>query len=306
MTPFTRPMKGVALLPPEVPVTDENVLAEMLNLQYPVLASEKMDGIRGLKLSYNKQPRLLSYRLKLIPNKFLQERALLIPMGYDMELWTPELDYNTIQSTVMSEEHELSDKIQFHIIDLVQFDKTYKERIDVLRKECSRVPPYVVYHEPVLCESAYALFRYYKQVEAAGGEGICFRLPSSPYKQGRSTSKEQYLIKLCPWSYEETTIIGFEEQQENTNEDKHNNIGLMDRSQAIAGKEGKGTLGAFVCSGGFNVGTGVGLTNKLRQTIWDNQSRYLGRTIKYKTKAHGKKDLPRSPIFWGFRDTNID
>lgn len=306
MKPFKRPMKGVALLPPDVEATDDNIYEAMCKLrEWPVLATEKMDGIRGLKLMYNQLPRLLSYRLKLIPNSWCQNAGIFIPMGYDMEIWTPELEYNDIQSIVMSEQHPDEYKLQFHIIDIVS-DEPYLERLERIKSEQKYWRPYIKFTPPTMCNDAHELMEFYKSVEHRGGEGICFRTPNSPYKQGRSTLREQYLIKLCPWSYEETTIIGFEEQQENTNDEKRNNIGLMDRSKTLSGQAGKGTLGAFVCSDGFNIGTGVGLTDRLRQKIWDNQSKYLGRSIKYKTKAHGKKDLPRSPIFWGFRDTTID
>ena len=52
----------------------------------------------------------------------------------------------------------------------------------------------------------------------------------------------------------------------------------------------------------FRVGTGKGLTNVLRQEIWDNQSKWLGKVIKYKHQAIGSKDAPRIAIYLGMRD----
>jgi len=148
-------------------------------------------------------------------------------------------------------------------------------------------------------------------VEEEAGEGICFRTPTSPYKCGRSTLKEQYLVKLCRNMTGEAMVIGFSEQLENTNSAKWNRIGNMDRSSYQDGLVGKSTLGSLSVkdmeSGiEFSIGTGVGLTDSVRQTIWDNQDKYLGKVVTYKTKTHGKKVKPRSPILKGFRNMEID
>ncbi len=101
----------------------------------------------------------------------------------------------------------------------------------------------------------------------------------------------------------------------------------MDRSKTIAGQMGKGILGAFLvkddfcpcpyctltpphldctfCKGtgfmAYRVGTGVGLTDRRRQEIWDNRDSYFGEKVVVKSKPHGMKVKPRSPIWMGFR-----
>jgi len=133
-----------------------------------------------------------------------------------------------------------------------------------------------------------------------------FRLNDSPYKQGRSTLKEQYLVKLARFSRTELTIVGFEEQQENGNPDLHNAVGYMKRQTCADGMVGKNTLGAFICTDDkgqrVKVGTGVGLTDKLRKEIWDNRDCYANKQITVKFKSHGMKDVLRHPIFVGFRE----
>jgi DNA ligase-1 len=52
----------------------------------------------------------------------------------------------------------------------------------------------------------------------------------------------------------------------------------------------------------FNVGTGKGLTKKLKLEIWTNKEKYIGKIIKYKHQKSGAKDNPRVPSFQGFRD----
>ena len=95
-----KPLLASTLLPSDVECTDNAVLSAMKQLHYPVLATVKKDGIRALRL---KMPYLASRTLKWIPNEELCARAIALPIGYDMELWSPKLDYNSIQSIVMTE-----------------------------------------------------------------------------------------------------------------------------------------------------------------------------------------------------------
>jgi len=145
---------------------------------------------------------------------------------------------------------------------------------------------------------------------AMGYEGLMLRSPGSPYKHGRSTVKENYLLKLKRFVDFEAEIIGFVEQMENTNEAKTNNLGRKQRSSAKAGKVGKGTLGAFQLRAingryegvEFECGTGRGLTDVMRQKIWDRRDDYLGRVVTLHSQDVGGYDKPRIPVFKGFRD----
>jgi len=92
MITLTQPMLAASLLPPDVEHTDEVVLAAMKRLKYPVIATVKLDGIRAVKTTD-----LFSRTLHLIPNESIRRRAMILPYGFDMELWSPELDYNERQ-----------------------------------------------------------------------------------------------------------------------------------------------------------------------------------------------------------------
>jgi DNA ligase-1 len=46
---------------------------------------------------------------------------------------------------------------------------------------------------------------------------------------------------------------------------------------------------------------GSGLNDELRDAIWDNRDEYIGKIVKYKFFQHGVKELPRHPVFLGFR-----
>ena len=55
-------------------------------------------------------------------------------------------------------------------------------------------------------------------------------------------------------------------------------------------------------SEGLEFSCGSGLNDALRDEIWKNKSKYLGKLVKYKFMSKGIKDLPRHPVFMGFRD----
>lgn len=141
-----------------------------------------------------------------------------------------------------------------------------------------------------------------------GYEGVMLRSPDSPYKLGRSTVRENYLLKLKRFEDAEAEIIGFVEQMKNTNEATTNELGRTKRSSAKAGKVGKGTLGALIVRAlngryeGVEFEIGTGLDDDLRQHIWYSQEQHLGTVITFKYQGVGNYEKPRIPVFKGFRD----
>lgn len=302
MTTFKRPMLAAPLLKPSDLHTDEVILAAMQKLRYPVLATVKLDGIRAVKIG----GKLSSRTLKPIPNKSIQARATKLPEGFDMELWAAELSFEEISSIVMSEEHECSDKIEFHVLDKYDCSYNYSQRIQIIKQwshEYVEQTSDIKIYCPVQCNDSKMLRDYFFQIERLNGEGICFRTPDSPYKQGRSTLKEQYLVKLCRFLTAEATIIEFEEALENSNCSKYNAVGLMDRASHQHNLHPKNMLGALVVRDrlGREFKVGSGFTDKQRREIWLQRDKYLGKQITYKSKG-GEKTLPRCPIFKGFRE----
>jgi len=311
---FRKPMRAVALLPSDVETTDDNIFTALKKLHYPKAVTLKMDGIRAFKFDD-----LISRTLKKIPNKKIRDRAnLLLPRGADVELWNKELSYHEIESIVMSHEHPAWEHIHFHLLDMVLLamddGKTlnYAERMNHIGTfmKCVNTDSAVKFAPPIVCHNAEQLMQFFLVVEEECGEGVCFRSLNGPYKQGKCTLKEEYLIKLCRHSIEEAEIIDFIEQYENGNPDKRNATGAMNRSKAQGNLYGKDTLGALIVRSAagqvFRIGTGVGLDDKLRKEIWLNQEKYKGQWVKYKCKKHGEKNKPRSPVFWGFRKMEID
>ena len=130
------------------------------------------------------------------------------------------------------------------------------------------------------------------------------RSVDSPYKCGRSTNKEGYLLKLKRFSDSEAEIIGFEELEHNNNIAKKDAFGRSERSSCKENMVGGNTLGTLLVKDiksavEFRIGSGLDMA--MREKIWNNKSDYLNKIVKYKFFSVGVKELPRHPVLLGFR-----
>ncbi len=262
-------------------------------LRFPVLATPKLDGIRCIKLGGEAYAR----SFKPIRNQHIARliRESHLPDGCDGELMTG--NFQDVESDVMSAAGEPN--FTYHVFDVAQ-PEAYEERLRYIPSDIPWVQPVL----PTLLHTAEAFQDYYDAQLALGFEGVMTREPGSPYKCGRSTPKEQWLLKWKKFEDSEAVIIGFEEAYANLNPQVPNELGYMRRPGGQAGKVPKGTLGSFIC-----MDTRFGeircsgkMDDAMKQHIWDNQAAYLGRVITYRYQAIGMKDKPRMPIFQRFRD----
>lgn len=139
-----------------------------------------------------------------------------------------------------------------------------------------------------------------------GYEGVMLRKlrgPDSQYKFGRATAKSNTLLKLKRFTDAEYRVVDMVERLHNGNEAVTNAIGRTERSSHKENMVPMGTLGALVLDhpcGTFTCGTGF--TDAERKHIWDNRELFIGRLAKVKSFAIGVKDMPRFPVWLGFRD----
>src|SRR5690606_7881531 len=131
---------------------------------------------------------------------------------------------------------------------------------------------WVSYLTHVQLEDPDAVLAYELMALNLGYEGIMLRSPFAKYKFGRSTLKEQGLIKVKRFIDEEAEIVGFEELMRNQNEATPSAFGLQVRGHSIHGKVAAGTLGKLILRspkwGEFACGSG--LDNALRDKIWQD------------------------------------
>lgn len=131
------------------------------------------------------------------------------------------------------------------------------------------------------------------------------RDPIGPYKCGRATEKEGFLLKLKPWKDAEAIIIGYDELERNLNEAKTNALGRTERSTSKEGKVAGGTLGAIQVrdlTSGQEFSIGGGFTAADRDLLWAQKETLVGRIVTYKSVTIGVVDAPRFPVFQRFRE----
>jgi DNA ligase 1 len=287
------------------PMLAPHEIPEINKIVYPVLASTKLDGIRAVK----KTSALLSRNLKPIPNLYVQGLFAALPEGLDGELifGKPNTDpYRRTVSAVMSEDG--TPDVTYYVFDNFLNMNGFADRYNTVKALIAKAKfPNVVLVEQQLCSCAADLEYFEEKCVDQGYEGVMVRSMNGPYKQGRATVKQGYLLKIKRFLDSEAVILGFEERMHNANEAKTNALGHTERSSSKAGKVGRDDLGKFnvrdLKTGvEFDCGVGQGLDDTLRTEIWEHQKKYLGKIIKYKYFPIGSKDKPRFPIFLGFRD----
>lgn len=271
--------------------------ADLSRLVFPLIGSPKIDGIRGLV----PDDTVVSRKLKPIPNHHIRESLRKARYrGYDGELVTYTdgvLDnFNTIQSKVMSEDG--SPDFKFMVFDT--FDDP---ALFYLRRYYKITPDEHVIRVPfMILGSLGQLMDYEKAIVDAEWEGVMVRSMNSPYKFGRSTGNEGYLLKIKRFYDSEGTVIGFKERMTNQNELLRDNLGYAKRSTSKANLVGAGTLGAICLEWNdveFDVGTGFNADTA--QEIWNHRGDYMGQKVTFKYQDLGPNGAPRFPVFLGFR-----
>lgn len=298
---ITKPMKAATY------IAGETVL------EFPLEATDKFDGIRCVKVG----GRALSARFLPIGNDFIREWIEAnCPDGFDGELMIPGMEFNELSGAVRRKDGKPD--FRYHVFDFVDraklmaLDTLYSDRVAALQDwwdgEGKGDPSdRVVLEVPVTINNEAELAAYEEAaITERGREGVMLRKADSPYKCGRSTIREHYLIKMKRFVDDEAQIVGFEEEMRNDNIAMQDEFGRTKRSKHAENLIPKGTLGKLNCrlSNGVEFDIGTGFDAALRKKIWDNQAKYLGEWVTFKHQPHGaKKDgKPRIPVFLRFRE----
>lgn len=276
--------------------------AELDKLRFPLLASAKLDGIRAVV----REGVVYSRSNKPIPNKHVQE-LFSEYQWLDGELIvgdpTSKTVYRDTSSGVMSEEG--TPDVSFFVFDhVVDIAASYRSRSLLIEAAIKKYKAkQVEIHQQIEISSIDRLLTFEARVLELGYEGLILRDPNAPYKMGRSTVKEGYLLKLKRFMDSEAVVIGFEERMRNGNIAKTNELGRTARSSHKENKHGRGDLGALVLRtpDGVEFSCGTGFTDSERGEIWASRDRLLGATAKYKFFPVGVKEAPRHPVFLGWR-----
>ncbi len=292
-------------------------------LQFPLLASAKLDGIRCVI----KDGRAFTRKLELVPNAYVQQmlgHTLLDGLDGELIVGPPYADdvFNTTQSGVMSM-HGQPDFL-FYVFDYWNGPEgqPYSQRLANLQA-AMQTDPYVTHPRLQLLEQYMVndidtLTALQEDHLERGYEGLILRNPGSAYKFGRSTDNPEggigangkplqpwTMLKLKKFSSGEARILECVELMVNRNEAEDDALGLSKRSSSKEGLEPGGVLGSFRvadCVTGVEFGIGSGFDAEERAALWSQRASLVGKIVRYKHFEVGAKVAPRFPIYQGFRD----
>lgn len=292
-------------------IDDTSAIIPLLAKWHELFLSVKLDGIRVLNIDGV----LYTRKLELIPSKYLQEKfGGLKNHGLDGEMIcgsaTAENVFHRTQSAVMSEDSDDAINCRWIIYDNFQLGhENYGYRYKETSEICSDDSSLVLMPQKIIT-SFEQFIEFEEKAVQRGFEGVMGRTGSldwheAIYKHGDATLKEGFLWKFKRWFDTEAELTGFEEQLANKNAAMVDALGKTKRSSAKAGKVGKGCVGKLigrVLATGEIIKVGTGLTNDLRQKIWDKPDEYIGQSFTFKQQLAGRKNAPRFAVFKSFRD----
>lgn len=274
-------------------------------MRFPLMVSPKLDGVRchiidGVVVSRN----LLPFRNPAIQATFGKKKF----EGLDGELMvgdptSPDAFRQT--GVLNSYTGDCSDVVMHVFDDFSRPSLPFKSR---LQRAIERLNPKImapVHHSWV--EEEEELRVYEERFLDLGYEGAMIRDPSGPYKYGRSTPREGWLLKLKRFEDSEAVIDGAEERMHNANEKTLVRAGKAARNTKKEGLVPTGVLGAVSVRDihtGVSFSVGSGFDDEERGLLWGMHQRgeLVGKVIKYQFFPTGSKDKPRFPTFKGFRD----
>lgn len=278
---------------------------------FPLMASPKIDGIRFTVVEGVAQSR----SGKALPNVHFQNlwgqdsrfEGLDGEVVVGLDPSCTDTSYGTLfnrtQSAIMSSGG--TPEFSIHVFDdITAFNDPFDRRHELSKRKVAGINLcHVRSVDHAILYTPAEVMKYEAEALESGYEGIMLRSPHAPYKFGRSTLKQQGLIKVKRFIDDEATVIGFEALERNTNPQTRNEFGLAKRSSHKAGKILDNLLGKLIVKhpkyGTFSIGSGFDVAT--REYIWNNTAEYEGRLVTFKYQPHGTMDAPRAPIFKGFR-----
>lgn len=279
------------------PMLGVNAPADLSTLHYPMYLSPKLDGVRAIV----KDGVVYSRSGKPIPNKNVQ-RMYGHYHGYDGELiYGNSTDANVYNKTVSAVMTEDGPEVDFYVFDYWNCEGDYKTRYEYLKSTTS-------YHTKLISQneahSEDDIIKYEKIMLDLGYEGVMLRNPNAVYKHGRSTVKEEGLLKVKRFIDSEATILDVHPLFRNTNEAKTDALGYTERSTCKDNLVATNLLGSIIVKDLYTdveFSIGSGFDEQTRIDLWQQKDSLIGKIVKYKHFPVGEKDKPRFPVFIGFR-----
>lgn len=275
-------------------------------LRFPYIASPKLDGYRafvyeGKIRTSSGTPVLNHYTRNLFSSKDFEglDGELLVGAPFDKNA------YHNTSGPVRKATGEPD--VKWYVFD----DRTsprvpFVDRVAGARRRVEASGhPSLVWLPQTVVETLDEMLAFEQECVELGYEGIMLRDPNGPYKFGRSSVTENWLLKVKRFISEEATIVSLEEQVTNLGEAEVNAYGRAKRSVSKDMQIGVGMVGSFVVESPrwpsqFRIAA-TSLSHVDRKAAWENPTMYIGQLAKFKYFPHGVVDAPRHGVFEGLR-----
>ena len=252
--------------------------ASLALLKFPKLVLPKYDGVR-IHIDNGK---VRARSGKLIPNRFLQRELSILPHGLEGEIVVND-NFADTTSAVRSHDKE-GFRYKLYLFDDSSKSEPYTQRLLGLYCTLSEIEnrTNLLVSDSSFVDNLDELLQLESEWVDLGMEGIIIRDPRSPYKQGRSTFKEQYYLSMKRYMTAEAKVVGYRCK--------------MEDGRPVD------TLGAFdlLTDKGIEFGCGSGLTDDLRSQLWADKDNLIGKTVEFKYQE-SEQIAPRFPVFLRFR-----
>lgn len=286
-------------------------------VRLPAFVQPKYDGVRSVHLIGS----LTGRSLKKHRNKYVTAMfSASIFAGLDGEMCAAGETDEALCRTTTSALGTIKGEpfVLWHVFDYITPDTRsmgYEERyrmlemrLEVLRAEYADKFP-GVHHLRLMpswkVETIEEIDKADEYLCGLGCEGTILRYFDGAYKEGRSTVKEGWLLRIKHFEEEDAVVIAVVEGKTNTNEATKNALGQTERSSHMDNMIPNGMVGAFDCIDAktrmpIRVSAGT-LTHAERKMYFENPHLILQKHIKYKKFLKGEKDKPRFPTFQSIR-----
>ena len=281
-------------------------------VEFPVLASYKMDGIRCVF----RKGQMLSRSLKQIPNEQLQDGPLAYlkcfskekHVTFDGELYSPSMTFGEITSIVMAKDKPVPSDLRYYCFDYlieapegqVVMNRDARTRYLNTMYMMTEIParvPIIMVHKSTLTRPEHVTEMYLEALEL-GYEGLILQNPASLYKCGRITVKSGDGCKFKPFLSFDAQVTGVSQA---TVVDPSVPTTTNELGRTVTSKK-KDDRVLIPMAASVNVDyqgkvqkVSLSLTDEECKEIWANKEAYIGRWIEYRAMMVGAKDVPRHP-----------
>jgi DNA ligase 1 len=292
-------------------------ILDLLSFPYPLLASEKLNGVRALVIG----GQTFSRRGKIFPSfeievffKHLQDLSHQYGLVFDGEIYSPSVRGSQLAGICNSYHKSFPSDISFYAFDLLSlrdwtcpsrdFEHRLKDLIEVGEKHR---PAFMKIVDQKLVSTPQEVSDLYEKILSEGGEGLILRSPRGIYKHGRCTINEGNVFKLKKFDLYDAKLIGYEFQSTIKagvirEFDEFGKMKTPQKNDERTFDYSKAGVLIGEMEGGLTVRIGSGLSYLEKKAIVDHWDRYKDRFFSFKASSLDKKDRLIWPTFVSWRD----